>query len=153
MALGGLFSAIGKGVGAVGKGVGKANKYTLGKVGKHATNIANKVSGYEPDLKGPAPKVSTDVYGNTSLSTPKVVDPNSFKGRGGIKGGLKRVITGDPQAGKPGVKSTEDSPTSEVGVASAPKRPATGKLQAPLEYEPVDFNPNWRNWKSTPGKK
>lgn len=143
--LGGLFSAIGKGAAAAGKAAGKGAKYSMGK----AQDAANKASGYEPNLKGPAPKIETDVYGNTSLSTPKVQDPNSFKGRGGVKGGLKRVITGDPQAG--GEKGTP-KPSGSVSAPTA-SRPATGKLQPPLEYDKPEFNPNWRNWKSMPSKK
>lgn len=154
--LGGLFEAMEKGLGAVAKGIGsgvskagsgvsKAGKYTLGKV----TDAANKASGYKPNLKGPDPKVETDVYGNTSLSMPKVKDPNSFSGRGGIKGGIKRVLTGDPQAGSEDEGETPPAPGPDK---ASPKKAATGKLQPPLEYENPEFNPNWRNWKSMPGK-
>ena len=152
------FGAIGKGIGAVGKGVGtagkavvKANKYTLGKAGKHIQNVANTASGYKPSLKGPAPKVETDVYGNTSLSTPKVTDPNSFAGRGGIKGALKRWITGDPQAGGEGEGDFRGNLKSTIDEQTKSKTQPAGKLKPPQDfspdYEPVEFNPNWRNWK------
>lgn len=146
------FSGVAKGIGGlaktVGKGVVKANKYTMGKV----QQAANDASGYKPDFKGPAPKVETDVYGSTSLSTPKTQDPNSFKGRGGFAGAMKRVATGDANAGKPG---------SELGgfaKTEAPVKKETAKTKAkaltpPQDFDNAEFNPNWRNWKSMPSKK
>lgn len=144
--LGGLFSAIGKGIGAVAKGVGKANKYTMGKVGE----IANKASGYEPDMKGPAPKISTDTFGNASLSTPKVQDPNSFKGRGGFAGAVKRVASGDANVGRPGARKLLSPDEESKPTAKAPAAKKARATLQPPEYEKSEFNPNWRNWKSQP---